>query len=181
MADLVTTCRILLVPVFVISMVYYVPGGSPAHFFPAAVFLIACASDALDGYLARLRNESTALGQMLDPIADKLLLSSGFLCLLLCPHGALKPPAWVVILVLSRDFLLVGGVAVLYLTGREVEIKPSRLGKWAAFSQMITIGLLMLQVDAAVIAWRVTVVLTLASGFFYLWREIGRPKSYAFR
>ena len=96
------------------------------------VFLVAGATDALDGLIARRTGQRTSLGAWLDPLADKLLLVTTFVVLTM-PAIPLTNhlPLWLTVLVISRDVVIVGVVAVVNLAVGPKTFKPSRLGKWA--------------------------------------------------
>ena len=176
MANRITIFRAFLIPIFITASVYYRPEHTFLKWVPLAVFLTACLSDALDGYIARAYNEKSFFGQVLDPIADKLLLASGFLSVYFCPYFPIKPPAWVVILVCSRDVFIISGIAVIYLTSGTLRADPSYLGKATTFFQMITVMAMLVPWHIADVLWYVTALFTLASGAAYLWREVDRSK-----
>ena len=168
--NLLTTLRLLLLPLFLLLLVYRRPG--PA----LAVLLLAALSDALDGLLARWLNQKTAIGSFLDPLADKLLSVSGFVALTLI--GPIPP--WFVIVVISRDVLISLGALVLYLHDGRLEIAPSLTGKAAMLGQFATLVLtVLLQLDAPVerlwlAVMALTATLTIVSGLQYLWRGLNR-------
>lgn len=168
--NLLTTLRLLLLPLFLTLLVYRRAG--PA----LSVLLIAALSDALDGLLARWLDQRTAIGSFLDPLADKLLSVSGFVTLSLI--GPI--PAWFVIVVISRDVLISLGALVLYLHDGRLEIAPSMTGKAAMLGQFATLVLtLLLQLDAPVERlWQTVIMLTAAltiiSGLHYVWRGLNR-------
>jgi cardiolipin synthase len=131
LANQLTVLRILLIPVFVLLLVY------DARILALIVFLLTCISDSLDGYVARTWRQQTTLGTFLDPIADKLLMVTTFATLALLK--ALPVP--LTILLIVRDILLslvVG--AVLFTTGRRLP-GPTLLGRGAMFGQMATVFL----------------------------------------
>jgi cardiolipin synthase len=168
--NLITTLRLLLLPVFLTLLVYRRPGPALAVLFAAAL------SDALDGLIARRLNQKTAIGSFLDPLADKLLSVSGFVAL-----SFLGPiPAWFVIIVLSRDLIISLGSLVLYIHDGRLEIAPSLTGKAATLCQFVTLLLtLVVQITGAgETAWSwllvLTAALTVASGLQYLWRGLSR-------
>jgi cardiolipin synthase len=168
--NLITTLRLLLLPVFLPLLVYRMPAAA------LAVLLAAALSDALDGLIARRLNQKTAIGSFLDPLADKLLSVSGFVAL-----SFLGPiPAWFVIVVLSRDLIISLGSLVLYIHDGKLEIAPSLTGKAATLCQFVTLLLTLLTqiTGAGERAWFwllvVTAVLTVASGLQYLWRGLSR-------
>jgi cardiolipin synthase len=168
--NIVTTLRLVLLPLFLTLLVYRRPG--PA----LAVLLLAAFSDALDGLLARWLDQRTAIGSFLDPVADKLLSMSGFVTLSLI--GPI--PAWFVIVVISRDLVISIGSLVLYLHDGRLEIAPSLTGKAAMLGQFSTLVLTLLVQLRAVDAllWQVvlalTAILTLVSGLQYIWRGLKR-------
>jgi cardiolipin synthase len=131
LANQLTVLRILLIPVFVLLLVYDVRVAA------LIVFLLTCISDCLDGYIARTWRQQTTLGTVLDPIADKLLMITAFATLALLK--ALPVP--LTILLVARDLLLsvVVGI-VLVTTGRRLPA-PSLLGRAAVFSQMMTVAI----------------------------------------
>ena len=110
------------------------------------VFLIAGVTDALDGFIARRFHLKTELGAYLDPIADKALLVSTYIALGLTPLHIVSPgtpndyylPAWLVILVVSRDLLIIGAFMLSWLMGREVEVKPLIISKLNTLMQIAT-------------------------------------------
>jgi CDP-diacylglycerol--glycerol-3-phosphate 3-phosphatidyltransferase len=172
-----TLLRIFLVPLLVVVLLTRVEGHV---YFGAAIFGIAVATDYLDGFFARRRNEVTRLGILLDPLADKLLTAAAFLSLV--EMGLV--PAWVVMIVLARE-LAVTGLRNL-AAGRGVLIRASALGKAKMGSQVTAILLLLLSRPfpllrpPALVALTVVVVLTLVSGadyFLRFYREVVRPAS----
>jgi cardiolipin synthase len=121
-----TLLRILLIPVYIGLLVY-------EQFDQALiVLLVAGVTDALDGTIARAANQKTRLGAFLDPLADKLLLTSGFITL----STIHVIPSWVTIVVVSRDVMLLLGTAVAQLTETEIDITPTFLGKGTTFLQL---------------------------------------------
>jgi len=165
-----TLLRILLIPVFVGLMLY-------GWYEPAlAVLLGAGLTDALDGTIARAANQRTKLGMYLDPLADKLLLTSGFLTL-----SALHlVPLWMVILVVSRDVILLTGALLAHLTGSVVDIAPTLLGKGTTVFQLAYLLLAVVFVSRHMDMRLLdpllysAVMLTVASGAHYLYRGFAR-------
>jgi len=162
--------RIILVPVIVIFLIQ----GS----FNKALITFICAglTDALDGTLARLLKCQTVLGAYLDPIADKLLLTASFVTLSVL--GII--PSWLTVLVISRDFIILLGIAILSLTAIPYEIKPAIVGKVTTLLQIATVlAALLIQVVAqsvdsewiTIIFW-LTGFFTIASGLVYIVRGI---------
>jgi cardiolipin synthase len=138
-----------------------------------ALFIVAAITDAMDGLLARWLSQRTMLGQYLDPVADKLLLSSLFL--VLTRMDILEPR--VAILVFGRDIGMLLTAVILYATTNLRDFHPSLLGKANSFSQVVTIGVVLLSLiyqqawvtDLKTAALDVTIFLTVASGFHYAW------------
>lgn len=179
LANQITILRIMLIPAFVLLTVYGHLGAA------LAVFFIAGATDAVDGLIARLTSHTTSLGAWLDPMADKLLLVSTFVVLTL-PQIELTNhvPLWLTILVISRDIVIVGVVAIVNLAVGPRTFRPSALGKVATGTFIVASVVIMyfnwrmeksVFVDAAI--W-LALVLTLASAadyFFRLRRLINVP------
>ena len=145
-----------MIPVFVTMAIYYgesIKRGQPLEwqrFAAIAIFILAAVSDGLDGYVARRYNQRSALGIILDPIADKGLLLSGIITLSITNWSDIDPdygrfPAWFPVLVISRDAVIVVGAAILYFLNGKVQVKPRWSGKVATVCQMIAIGWVMLQ------------------------------------
>ena len=150
-ATRITILRLVLVPVFVTLIITYDDTNKREEFWrwaALAVFVIAGLSDALDGYLARHCNQASALGALLDPIADKLLLFSALVTLSLIPIGHLHPfPVWFPAIIISRDALLLGGYAILRHFHVPVAIRPHWTGKWSTFFTLLAIGAVLLKVS----------------------------------
>ncbi|WP_045220976.1 CDP-alcohol phosphatidyltransferase family protein [Desulfonatronum thioautotrophicum] len=129
--NLITLFRIVLVPVFVVLFIDQRFGAA------LVVFLVAGVSDGLDGFLARVLQQRSQLGALLDPVADKLLLVTAYLSLGLT--GLL--PSWLAVLVISRDLLIIGGMALLHIWGVDVRarIQPTRLSKVNTCGQIVLI------------------------------------------
>ena len=130
-----TIFRIFLVPVLVVVLLTKFEGK---EILGVIIFLIAAATDALDGYLARRRREVTDLGKLLDPVADKLLISAALISLV--EEGL--APAWMVVIIVGREFAVNGLRAV--ASQRGVSIQASVWGKFKMFSQVLAIVLLIL-------------------------------------
>jgi cardiolipin synthase (CMP-forming) len=131
LANQLTVFRIVLIPVFVLLLVY------DARVYALIVFVVTCISDSLDGYIARSWQQQTTLGAVLDPIADKLLMVTTFITL-----AVLRAlPLSLTILLVSRDVILSLMVGlVLFTTGRRMA-GPTILGRAAIFGQMATVVL----------------------------------------
>ncbi len=164
LANWLTTLRILLIPVFVTLLVYRRATEA------LLVFCLASLTDLLDGYIARGRGRQTRLGAFLDPVADKLLLTSAFVTL-----TYLKViPFWIAAVVVSRDLVLSVGVLVIHVAGGSVHPAPSWLGKLSTVFQMATVLAAMisfyfgaLHALPKLFAW-VTAAFTVTSGLQYI-------------
>jgi len=140
-----TVVRIFLVPLLVVVLLTkpegrLVPGVSN-HVLGALIFALASATDWLDGYLARRRKQVTVVGQLLDPIADKLLTAAAFISLV--QMGA--APAWMVAVIIGREFAVTALRSLAYARG--VVIASSPLGKGKMVSQVAAVLLLILGHD----------------------------------
>ena len=156
-----TVLRVCMVPVFVVFMLW--DGlGSAAKYVASAIFILASMTDWLDGYLARKNNLVTDFGKFMDPIADKLLVCSAMICLV--EKGAL--PAWIVIIIIGREFIISGFRLV--ASDKGVVIAASYWGKFKTVSQMLMVILLILDLGgvfhtiAQVLMW-IALVLTVVS------------------
>src|ERR1043166_1760480 len=157
-ANKITVVRILMIPAFVTMAIYYgesIKRGNPLEwqrFTAIVIFILAAASDGLDGYGARRYNQRSTLGVYLDPIADKGLLLSGIITLGISNWSQSDPeygsfPVWFPVLVISRDAVILVGTMILYLLNGKVHVKPNWTGKVATVLQMIAIGWVMLQLQ----------------------------------
>jgi cardiolipin synthase len=117
--NLITLARILLVPVVVWTI------ATGQMYFAFMLFLVAAISDAVDGFLAKRFNMKTELGAYLDPLADKVMIVSIYAALGITAII----PLWIVILVVSRDMMIVGAVILSWVVGRPVKIKPHAVSK----------------------------------------------------
>jgi CDP-diacylglycerol--glycerol-3-phosphate 3-phosphatidyltransferase len=151
-ANKITVTRIALIPVFVMMAIYYgrsVQSGHPRdwqRFLAIFVFLVASASDGLDGYVARRYNQRSPLGVVLDPIADKGLLLAAIITLSLC-NWTYEFPLWFPVLVITRDAVILIGTALLHYLIGEVQVRPSWVGKTATALQMVAISMVLLQLN----------------------------------
>ena len=181
--NLLTLCRIVAIPAFALLLLYYGAGFGEGHPSPwqrhlaTALFLAAILTDAVDGYLARRWNQKTRLGTLLDPLADKLLLVTA-LVLLCWNRGAAFPqlPLWFPVLVLSRDILVVLGVAVIFMLGRGLEVRTHWTGKISTGLQMTTLAFVLFGLSGAALTTAVwlTGFFTLVSGVIYFVRGVKR-------
>jgi cardiolipin synthase len=163
-----TVLRILLIPFFIGLLIYGLYGWA------LVTLVVAGVTDVLDGVIARMANQRTRLGAYLDPLADKLLLTSAFLTLAIL-HLV---PGWVAIIVLSRDLIIVVGTLLLYITGSSIEVVPTALGKGTTLAQLsyivLALVLIYLQQDVQPLLPLLVImlVLTVSSGLQYVYRGI---------
>jgi cardiolipin synthase len=154
-ATRITILRLILVPVFVVFIITYNDSDHREEAWRYAaigVFVLAAVSDAIDGYLARHWNQSSALGALLDPIADKLLLFAALVTLSLIPLGHLRPfPIWFPAIIISRDALLLGGYSVLRHFHVPMDIRPHWTGKASTFFTLLAIGAVLFKLDEVVV------------------------------
>lgn len=171
--NLLTFLRMTLIPIFA-SLLFYEYSG-----WGLVVFLIAGVSDGIDGFIARRLNQQSELGAILDPIADKLLMTTAFIILTLPdifpPTDYLPVPFWVTATVIGRDVLIVAvAVAINIMTGFR-SFKPSRLGKASTTVQFTAVGLILIaavfpsmQGFYLLIVYISVVALAFLSGFHYI-------------
>jgi len=179
MANQMTLLRMGLAPLLVVLVLQGRMGWA------LGVFFVAGLTDALDGLIARVSGQQTTLGAMLDPVADKVLMTSSFIALTWGGGVALAIPVWLTVVILSRDAIIIVSVAIVNLTlGRRI-FYPSTLGKLATVAQLMTVGFVLLA-NASGLAVAVlrplfvaTLVLTVASALHYTYqastRGPGRP------
>jgi cardiolipin synthase (CMP-forming) len=171
-ANYITLLRIFLVPFFFTELVSYKPGQEHHRWIALIIFAIAALTDALDGFLARYTKTRTHLGKFLDPLADKLLLLSGFIGLLFVEALPYRPPLWLTVTIVFRDIVVVLGLIVLFLTNGILRIEPNLLGKSTTACQMITLIAILLNLQVAIVFWYATAILTILSCLVYMAREL---------
>jgi len=163
-----TIVRIFLAPVLVVVLLTEFP---EKEFWGLGIFLLAALTDILDGIIARRTNRITVTGALLDPIADKLLMSGAFISL--AELGV--APAWMVFLIIAREFAVTG--LRLVALERGVPISANRLGKAKTTSQVVTVSLLIFSLrfpvwaPLATVALWVAIALTLVSMVVYFWQN----------
>jgi len=178
--NVISLLRILLIPIFIVMMLH----RKTLEAF--AVFLLAGLTDLLDGFTARLWHLKTRIGALLDPAADKLLMTASFIILTLpsinSPHII---PLWLTIVVISRDLVIVSSAFVLYKLRGQKTFRPSILGKASTVCQVMVVLLVLFfnsfQISSPYLSllYLLTLVLTLLSGFHYSYigiRMISLPK-----
>lgn len=169
--NLITLLRIILTPLFVIMVI------QRRFIWAVVVFGAAAVSDGLDGFLARALGQKTTLGSYLDPIADKLLLSSAYLSLAIL--GML--PSWLTVIVLSRDVIILGGAVMLHLIHGPIPIRPLIISKLTTVLQLSTLLAVLLAGPLPALGlarylaplFMATAILTVVSGLRYISIGIG--------
>ena len=181
----ITVSRILLIPIFVIIMMFDFGWGNMTlfgatmqvnYFVGALIFILASATDWVDGYYARKYNLVTNLGKFLDPLADKLLVSAAFILLVEIDLA----PAWIVIIIISREFAVTG--LRLILAGQGEVVAANQLGKIKTWAQIVAISALILHntiftlvgIPFDMIMLYVALIFTVWSGwdYFYINRRV---------
>ncbi len=162
--NLISAFRILLVPIFLVFII------NGRFFAGLIVFVLAGISDAADGMVARFFNQKSRLGSYLDPLADKCLLVSAFVCLATL-HII---PLWLTILVITRDILILFGAFILFLKNGVYTVTPSVWGKATTFFQLATVFLVLVEKhfhlfsQYVYVVYGVTGTLTVISGLLYI-------------
>jgi cardiolipin synthase len=163
--NLITIGRLLLVPL----IIWFIVAAQPLAAF--IVLVVAGASDAIDGFIARQFDLRSELGTYLDPIADKTMLVSIYVTLAVVE----AIPAWLTILIVSRDVLIVGAVVLSWVLGEPTSVQPLRLSKVNTLAQIllaaVILGDLAFPVDLVWVSWSLVYLvaaLTVASGAVYL-------------
>lgn len=181
-----TLGRLVLAAFFVVFL------SSSTHWgdvLALVLFIVASATDWLDGYLARKLNQMTNFGKLMDPLADKVLVASALICLIPSKENHVGIPAWAVIIIITREFLITGLRQL--AAGQGMILPADNLGKHKTAWQIITIlfflillaagdcfgdesrWLLFLACRIGPILIGITVVLTIYSGLAYLWKNRG--------
>ena len=163
--NILTLIRVLLAPIFVILII------NKYFSWALLTFAIAGITDGLDGLIARLTRQRTELGAYLDPIADKLLTFAAFISLAIIE----MIPSWLVVIVITRDIIILVGFLVMFLTNYHPKINPSFLSKMTTTFQIIAIlfallaGLFPVFKQFSTLAFYVTGVITVLSGIHYVY------------
>ena len=142
LANKLTMLRILMIPVFIAVLVYSKDRDIVYRYIALGIFIIASVTDALDGYVARKYNMITDFGKLMDPLADKILVSSALIILI--ELGNIS--SWIVSIVIAREFIISG--IRLIATEKNIIIAASPLGKLKTVSQMLSVILMLLSIEA---------------------------------
>lgn len=163
LANKLTMLRIILVPVFL--LIISINKTQYGIWAATAVFVIAAITDTLDGYIARSRNQITTFGKLMDPLADKLIVTSALVALV----EMQKLPAWVVMIIIAREFLITGLRAIAASEG--IVIAASPIAKFKTISQIIAVIVTLLQIKYSYIFMTIAVIITIVSGVDYLYKN----------
>lgn len=183
LANKITIARILLIPVFVLFAIYYgrsVELGAPQEWqriTAIVIFIVAAATDGVDGWVARRFNQRSPLGAVLDPIADKGLLLTAIITLSLS-KWTYAFPLWFPVLVIARDAVIVTGCLLVKHLNGHLDVKPSWPGKAATAFQMIAIAWMMLQLDHYLYSVYAAGFFTLLSGVGYVVDGVGQLRHH---
>ncbi len=165
--NLLTILRIVLIPLFIILLLY------ERHQASLVVFVIAAVTDFFDGLIARKSGQTTELGSFLDPLADKFLLVSSFV--LFAFHKLV--PLWLTVTIISRDVIVVTGWVVLYFVTHSTKVEPSVIGKLSNALQLILLAYILLGLNiqhlpSPDLLIYITAFFTILSGIHYIYRGI---------
>lgn len=168
----ITILRIIVLPFFINFLLY------EYYSYALIIFILAGIGDALDGFLARVLNAKTRLGAYLDPLADKLMLTSAFVALTISK----EIPLWVTVTIVSRDIIMIMGTLTIILMNGNYWVSPSIWGKVTTTMEVLLISLVLFSM---VLGWKLsflplfmlcTMGLAIFSGLHYIYRDIGRMK-----
>lgn len=166
-----TVLRVIMIPFFVVMLMLDGGANQMYRYIAAAIFIIASFTDFLDGSIARKYGLVTNFGKFMDPLADKLLVCSALICLI--ELGQL--PAWMVLIIISREFIISGFRLVASDNG--VVIAASYWGKWKTVFQMVSVILLIVNIPALSmvtnLALWIALALTVISLLDYIKKNIG--------
>ncbi len=178
LANVLTILRMVCIPFFIMAVGFNRSGWA------LALFVAAGLTDLLDGLIARIWRQQTIVGAILDPMADKLLLTAAFIMLALPDHTKAFPelslvnrlPIWLVIITISRDVFISLISLVMYMTLGQTRFPPSALGKLTTAVQILTVGVVLLfnlmnrdsGLLVPVMVW-ISMAATLMSGFHYIY------------
>jgi cardiolipin synthase len=166
--NVLTITRILLLPFFAFAVIYQ------KYTYALFLFWGAGITDVLDGFIARVRKQTSYFGSILDPVADKFLLMTSYI--LLSIYGLI--PKWLTIIVISRDVIVLTGCLILYFVIDKLKVEPSFMGKAANASQYLLIGIVLLirNIDSEIIVpaffYVAVALLTAVSGLLYVYKGL---------
>ncbi len=135
--NILTLTRIILLPFFAATLMY------GEYQYALLIYIVASITDLLDGFIARITQQITYFGSILDPVADKFFLITSFV--MMSTYNLL--PKWLTIIVISKDLIVVTGAIILYFVTSSLKVEPSLLGKTASACQFILSGLVLLALN----------------------------------
>ncbi len=176
LANRITLVRLVSVPVFAVLVMSYTQDRQWVRLTAVVVYIGAALSDALDGFVARVYDQKTRLGTVLDPLADKLMINIAFV--FLAWNNAFKTPVpgWFPVIILGRDAIIVMGSYLINEFFGPVRVKPRLLGKLTTVFQMSSIAAVLLEVSFAYALLMATLGISVVSFFDYLYvgvRQVG--------
>jgi cardiolipin synthase (CMP-forming) len=163
-----TITRIVIIPVFIISIIY------SRYDYSLYLFIIAALTDVFDGLFARLQNQRTLLGTFLDPLADKFLLVTSFV--IFSVYGWI--PKWLAITVISRDIIVVTGWFILHFITGTSRVEPSMLGKATIWLESFLIAYILIDINLPVLPdisntfFIITAGVSILSAMHYMYRGL---------
>lgn len=172
LANKITLARVILIPFFIVALMAPIFDAPLNRYIAVVIFAVASATDFLDGYIARSRNLVTNFGKFADPLADKLLVCAALVCMV--ELGDLS--AWVVFILLAREFIITGFRLIAVEEG--IVIAAGNMGKFKTVEQMLMILFVLLGIRGGiydVIAWiliALAVILSVASCVEYIMKNI---------
>ncbi|MEW8974363.1 MAG: CDP-diacylglycerol--glycerol-3-phosphate 3-phosphatidyltransferase [Tissierellaceae bacterium] len=170
LANKITLFRVLLVPIFMLVLYLDIDNS---HIYATIIFIIASLTDTLDGYIARSRNLVTNFGKFIDPLADKVLVSAALISLV--EMG--KIPAWIVVIIIAREFTITGFRIIAASEG--ITIAASPWGKVKTITQLLAIILVLLNnfpftylnIRMDTIMLYISLIFTVFSGYDYIYKN----------
>lgn len=166
-ANKVSIFRVISIPFFLVSVLYHTPQRDFLRYISLGIFFLAMLSDFIDGYIARVKKQKTKFGSIIDPLADKLLLVTSVTCLYIKnPEKFL--PLWAVMIVISRDVIILLGAVIIYLLKQDASVSPSVFGKLTTFFQMMMVMVFLLGWGFCDITWKIAIFFTILSGIDYI-------------
>ena len=157
-----TLFRVFLIPVFVVVLIFYKQLGLQldiAKYIATGIFVLASCTDAIDGYIARKYNLITNFGKFMDPLADKLLVTTAMICMIGLPANVILP-SWVVVIVIAREFIITGFRLV--AAEKKIVIAAGFWGKIKTVTQMVMITVVLLDFSGTFFFWTGTILIWLS-------------------
>ena len=170
LANRITFLRLLLIPVFVVTIMSYTKEEQWIRHLAIFIFALAAVSDALDGFIARAWDQKTKLGAVLDPMADKLLVNITFVFLAVNQQFDTQVPGWLPVVLLSRDVYITGGAYLLNMYYGPLRVRPRITGKITTVLQTASILGVLMEVSFAWELLMVMVAFTILSWADYTYK-----------